>query len=44
MPSHPDEHRLKAVYSPKLEKLCRDAYPRDYLMFGFSDFDVEHPA
>lgn len=30
--------RLTAIYDTNLEQLCRDAYPRDYMMFGFADF------
>jgi LPS sulfotransferase NodH len=41
---HPEHARLTAIYSDRLEKLCRDAYPRDYMMFGFSDFDASSPA
>lgn len=33
-----DTQRLVQIYDPSLDKLCRDAYPRDYMMFGFSDF------
>jgi hypothetical protein len=40
MGQHPEHARLTAIYSDRLEKLCRDAYPRDYMMFGFSDFDT----
>ncbi|OSQ53296.1 sulfotransferase family 2 domain-containing protein [Marivita geojedonensis] len=36
--------RLAAIYEPRLERLCRDAYPRDYMMLGFSDFDTKNPA
>lgn len=43
-PRHPDQSRLDAIYSPKLEKLCRDAYAKDYLMFGFRDFDTKNLA
>lgn len=35
----PDNTRLTQIYDHHLDKLCRDAYPRDYLMFGFSRFD-----
>lgn len=41
---HPDNATLAAIYSDRLEKLCREAYPKDYLMFGFADFDTENPA
>ena len=43
-PADPGMDRLRAIYDPQLEKLCREAYPRDYLMFGFSDFDTKNPA
>jgi hypothetical protein len=42
--SDPYLDRLTQIYSPHLDKLCRDAYPRDYMMFGFSDFDTKNPA
>ncbi|WP_439121999.1 sulfotransferase family 2 domain-containing protein [Marivita sp.] len=42
--SDPNRDRLSQIYSPHLDKLCRDAYPRDYMMFGFSDFDPQKPA
>jgi LPS sulfotransferase NodH len=41
---HPHHHRLAQIYDSQLEKLCRDAYPRDYMMFGFSDFDMTKPT
>ena len=43
-PADPGMDRWRAIYDPQLEKLCREAYPRDYLMFGFSDFDTKNPA
>ena len=38
--SAPDANtrRLSQIYDQSLDQLCRDAYPRDYTMFGFSDF------
>ena len=30
--------RLKAIYSPKIEKAARNAYARDYFTFGFADW------
>lgn len=38
--STPDANtrRLSQIYDQSLDQLCRDAYPRDYTMFGFSDF------
>ena len=35
----PDIHaqRLMQIHDRSLDQLCRDAYPRDYMMFGFSD-------
>ncbi len=35
----PNLERLVTIYDGNLEKMCRDAYPRDYMMLGFSDFD-----
>mgnify|MGYP000170973657 CR=1 FL=1 len=32
--------RLAQIYDRTLDLLCRDAYPRDYMMFGFSDFSL----
>jgi hypothetical protein len=32
--------RLSQIYDSRLETLCRDVYPRDYMMFGFTDFDA----
>ena len=29
---------LARIYDDRLESLARDAYARDYLMFGFSDW------
>ena len=37
-PGHVNDARLARIYSPMLEKLCREAYPRDYMMFGFTDW------
>ena len=37
-------HSLEDIYDGALEKLCREAYPRDYIMLGFSDFDAKNPA
>nr|WP_281496072.1 sulfotransferase family 2 domain-containing protein [Marivita sp. S6314] len=42
--AHPDQSKLEAIYGPGLEKLARDAYPRDYMMFGFADFDAARAA
>ncbi|MFP7672153.1 sulfotransferase family 2 domain-containing protein [Marivita sp. S0852] len=36
--------QLDAIYDPQLEKLARDAYARDYMMLGFSDYDAKIPA
>ena len=36
-PDPPDE-TLAQIHSPALEALCREAYGRDYLGFGFSDW------
>ena len=36
----PHAERLAAIHERGLDKLCRDAYPRDYMMFGFSDFNA----
>lgn len=41
---HAMQDKLLGIYSPELEALCRDAYPRDYMMFGFGDLDVGHPV
>jgi LPS sulfotransferase NodH len=41
---HPMDARLQRIYAPHLERLCREAYPRDYLMFGFGDLDMKNPA
>jgi len=41
---HVMDDRLRRIYSPQLEALCRDAYPRDYMMFGFGDLDLKNPA
>jgi LPS sulfotransferase NodH len=37
--SDPNAERLAQIHDRHLDKLCRDAYPRDYMMFGFSDYD-----
>ena len=29
---------LAEIYDEEIEQLCRDAYPRDYLTFGFADW------
>ena len=29
---------LRQIHDDRLEQLARDAYARDYLMFGFSDW------
>ena len=34
----PYRERLAKIYSGDLERLARDAYPRDYLVFGFGDW------
>lgn len=31
-------HALDAIYDGALESLCREIYPRDYLMFGFGAY------
>jgi len=36
--------RLAQIHDAQLERLCREAYPRDYMMFGFSDFCTKNPA
>ncbi|SHH51503.1 sulfotransferase family 2 domain-containing protein [Marivita hallyeonensis] len=41
---HEQQDRLFRIYTPQLEKLCRDVYPRDYMMFGFGDLDMKNPA
>lgn len=38
-PPHRHARLLAQIYDPRLERLCRQAYARDYLMFGFSDFE-----
>lgn len=38
-PADPFKDRLASIYDDTLEQLCRDAYPRDYMMFGFGNFD-----
>ena len=45
-PSVPEPHlaRLVAIHDGDLDRLCRDAYPRDYMMFGFSAFDPVQPS
>ena len=35
---HPEHHRLVAIYDPEIEAAARQAYPRDYLAFGFGDW------
>ena len=40
MAGHGMQDRLFRIYSPQLEALCRDAYPRDYMMFGFGNLDL----
>lgn len=40
--SHADQ--LAQIHDARLDRLCREAYPRDYMMFGFSDFDTKNPA
>lgn len=40
----PLHDRLASIYDASLERLCREVYPRDYMMFGFTDFDPQHPA
>ncbi|MFP7569631.1 sulfotransferase family 2 domain-containing protein [Marivita sp. S2033] len=42
--AHPLHEKLARVYDADIETLCRDAYPRDYMMFGFKDLDVKNPA
>ena len=36
----PYAERLAAIYSPRIEKAARNAYARDYLGFGFSDWTL----
>lgn len=36
----PHADRLARIHDSALDRLCRDAYPRDYMMFGFSDFSA----
>lgn len=36
----PHAERLATIHDRGLDKLCRDAYPRDYMMLGFSDFNA----
>jgi LPS sulfotransferase NodH len=40
---HPMDDRLRRIHSPELEALCREAYPRDYMMFGFGDLEMPPP-
>lgn len=42
--SHAFHNKLVGIYDAEIESLCRDAYPRDYMMFGFSDLGIENPA
>jgi LPS sulfotransferase NodH len=36
-----DISKLAEIYDETIEKLCRDAYRRDYLGFGFSDWSAQ---
>ncbi|MCC1491290.1 nodulation protein NodH [Cognatishimia sp. F0-27] len=36
-----DSVPLSAIYDPQLEALARETYARDYLMFGFGDWEPE---
>ncbi|MCL3881438.1 sulfotransferase family 2 domain-containing protein [Marivita sp. GX14005] len=40
----PHGSTLSAIYDDEIETLCRDAYSRDYMMFGFSDWPDARPA
>ena len=41
---HADLDKLVAIHGPGLEQRAREAYPRDYLMLGFADFDPKKPV
>jgi LPS sulfotransferase NodH len=36
--AHQYESWLAAIYDPSMERAARDAYPRDYAVFGFADW------
>lgn len=36
----PGPYRLSEIYDEKLEKLCFSTYRKDYITFGFSDWDA----
>lgn len=35
----PEQERLRAIYDAEIEAAARDAYQRDYIGFGFGDWD-----
>ena len=42
-PATAEPFALEGVYTPELENLCREAYRRDYLFFGYGDWP-DHAA